>query len=99
MTDTTNSSSGYGQIGASILAAFSASYLMNRFSLRGIDFEVLGFSSELVKSTIIGTLSGFFTWISPTHVVQAVTDAILFVRKALKQWHDAINNPNLGDTK
>ena len=97
MTDTTQSGSGYGKIGASILAAFTASYLMNRFSLRGIDFEVLGFSSELVKSTIIGTLSGFFTWISPQHIVGAVTDTILFIKKAIKQWQDAINNPTIGE--
>ncbi len=91
MTDTLQTT-GYGKVGASVIAAWVASYIMTQCSLRGVDFSILGFSSEIVKSTIIGVLSGFFTWLSPKNFVQSVTDAIVFSRNAIKEWRDALNS-------
>ena len=94
MSDQSNQQiGGYGKIGASIVAAWVASYIMTQFSLHGFDFAVLGFSSELVKSTIIGTLVGFFTWLTPQHLVQEITSAIVFCKSAWAQWRAALDKP------
>ena len=95
MTDT--QPTGYGKVGASIVAAWVASYIMTQASLHGVDFSLLGVSSEIVKSTIIGVLSGFFTWLTPKAFVQSVTNAIVFGRQTIKQWHQALTSNN-GDT-
>ena len=86
-------SGGLGKVGTAILSAFLASLLMNWFSLHGVNFETLGFPSELVKSTLIGGFVGFFTWITPNHFVEGVIDFILFLRRAKKQINDAANQP------
>ena len=88
---------GYGKVGASILASWVASYTMTQFSLHGVDFSILGVSSEVVKSTIVGTLAGFFTWLSPRHFIDSVTCAITFCREAVSEWHDALKNTNKGN--
>ena len=84
----------YSKIGASIIASWAASYAMTQLSLHGVDFTEAGINSEIVKSTIIGALVGFFTWLTPKHLVQSVTDAIIFCRNAIKEWRDALNNSN-----
>jgi len=89
MTDTLPQPTGYGKTGAAIISAFVASFIMTQLSLSGVNFEVMGISSEIVKSLIIGHLVGFFTWLTPTNFVMGVRSAILFVRSALKSWHDA----------
>ena len=89
MTDTQSPSTGYGKTGAAIISAFVASFIMTQLSLSGVNFEVMGVSSEIVKSLIIGHLVGFFTWLTPTSFVMAVRGGILFVRSAFKSWHDA----------
>lgn len=87
----TKSGTGF-QIGASFLAAGIASYAMTQASLHGVNFEVLGVSSELVKATIIAHLVAFFTWASPKNVSDAIRGAIIFVKKTLRSWHDAWTN-------
>lgn len=95
MTDTTNQPvNGYGKLGAAIVASWAASYAMTQFSLHGVDFTEFGVNSEIVKSTIVGALVGLFTWASPSHLVGAVSNVILFVKGAMKQWRDALKNPN-----
>lgn len=93
MSDTTTSS-GYGKIGASIVAAWAASYLMTQLSLHGVNFTELGVPSEIVKSTLVGTLVGFFTWISPSNLVDSVTEAIVFCKDAISEWKKALDNPS-----
>jgi hypothetical protein len=92
MSDTT-SNLGYGKVGASIASAWLASYCMTQLSLHGVDFAELGVSSEIVKSTVIGTLVGFFTWLTPQNIVNEITSIIIFCKNAIKQWRNAINNP------
>ena len=94
MADASQTPAGYGKLGAAIAASWVASYAMTQLSLHGVDFSEFGVSSEIVKSTIIGGLVGAFTWITPRNLVQSVTDVILFCRDAVKQWKDALNNPN-----
>lgn len=92
MTDTTVSSrptSSNSQIFSAILAAILASYFMTQFSLHGVDFETLGVPSEIVKSTIVGTLVGFFAKLTPANFVEVIKDIILFWVNALKTWSDA----------
>lgn len=98
MTDATiRQPQGYGKIGASIVSSWLASYIMTQLSLNGDNFAVLGVSSEIVKSTLIGILVGFFAWATPLHFVEGVTDIILFSRSAIKQWRDALTDTTKGD--
>jgi hypothetical protein len=93
MTNTTPSI-GYGKVGASVVAAWLGSYTMTQLSLHGVNFEELGVSSEIVKSTIIGTLVGFITWASPSNFVHVLIDIIIFCKDSIRQIRSAINNPN-----
>lgn len=77
---------GSGKTGAAIIAAGMASYFMTYCSLHGIDFEVIGIPSELVKATIVGHMAGFIVWFTPQNFVQEVKNGILFVRGAIKTW-------------
>lgn len=79
-------------IGASFLAAGVTSYLMTQASLHGVNFEVFGVSSEVVKATIIAHLVAFFTWASPANVSATVRGAIVYVKTTLRSWHDAWTN-------
>lgn len=74
---------------AAFLAAWSTSYIMTQASLKGVNFELLGISSELVKSTIIAHLVAFFVWATPRNIVQAIRELILFIRETWKTWRDA----------
>lgn len=94
MTDIQPEQPGYGKLGAAMAASWAASYAMTQLSLHGVDFTEFGVNSEIVKSTIIGILVGFFTWVTPKHLVQSVTDAIIFCRNAIKEWTNALKNPN-----
>lgn len=102
MTDTTLPTGpsimkgGLGKVASGILAAGLSSYIINQFSLHGINFELamdavpgVKVSSEFVKSSLEGTLVGFFVWVTPAHIVQLVKDGIIFVRTTLKTWGDA----------
>ena len=81
--------SGNSKTISSIFAAMVASYCMTQASLHGVNFETMGVSSEIVKSLLIGSLVGFFAWLTPKNIVGAIRDAILFVRDAIISWRQA----------
>ena len=66
---------------------------MTQLSLHGVDFTEMGVSSELVKSTLIGSLVGLLTWLTPQHFVSEITNAIVFCKSALAQWRAALIQP------
>lgn len=74
------------------MAAILASFLVNQLSLAGVNFETLGVSSEIVKSTIVGNLVVFFAWITPSNVAMGVRNAILFIRNTWQSWRSAAEN-------
>ena len=76
---------------AGVVAAGCTSYFMNWCSLRGVDFEALGVSSELVKSTIIGSVSGTLVGLTPDSIVQDIIDLIVWVKTSVKRIKDACN--------
>lgn len=99
MTDITNQQiakaegqTGLGKVGSGIISGLLASYIMNQASLHGVDFQLLGISSELIKSSIEGLLVGVFVWMTPSHFAAAVTDGIVFIKATAKQWRDAWNS-------
>lgn len=85
------------KIVSGILAAAVTSYFMNWCSLRGVDFKILGVDSEIVKSSLIGTLSGIFIGFTPHNFVQSVVAAILFIRGSWRKIEDAATTKNLPD--
>ena len=92
MADSTNPS-GYGKLGAAVAASWLASYAMTQMSLHGVNFTEFGVDSEIVKSTIIGGLVGFFTFLTPRNFVESITNTILFCKEAITEWKNAINKP------
>lgn len=78
------SQGGNGKIVAGILAAGATSYIMNWFSLHGVNFEVFGVDSEIVKSSLIGTLAGVFVGLTPQHLVQNIVSFIYFIRQSYR---------------
>lgn len=86
---------GNAKIVSGILAAGLSSYLMNWFSLHGVDFEALGFPSELVKASLIGTLTGVFVGLTPHNFVQYVVAAIYFVRRSYRKIVSAATTDQL----
>ena len=83
----------FGKIISAFLAASVTSYLLNRFSLSGVDFALLGVDSETIKSTISGALSAFFVGLTPKNIVEDIKNAILFFRKAKKEIKEAVEQP------
>lgn len=83
---------GHGKIVSGIIAGILTSYLMNQASLHGINFELLGVSSELVKSTIDGSLVGIIIGLTPSHFVAAICDAKVFIKTSFKQISEAGNS-------
>lgn len=51
-----------------------------------------GFCSEIVYFAL-ATVAGYSVYLTPSHFVQTVTDLILDVRRAIKKWRDAVNQP------
>ena len=84
------------KIVSGILAAATTSYFMNWCSLHGVDFKILGVDSEIVKSSLIGTLSGAFIGFTPQNFVQSVVSVIVFLRGSWKKIEDAATE-NLPD--
>lgn len=80
---------GNSKIISCVLAAAISGYFMNYASLHGVNFEELGVSSEIVKSTLVGMVAGFFATLTPKNFVSSVRDTILFVRDALMSWRKA----------
>lgn len=72
-----------------MLAAILASFLVNQLSLAGVNFETLGVSSEIVKSTIVGNLVVFFAWVTPANIATGVRSTILFTRSTWLSWRSA----------
>jgi hypothetical protein len=91
MTDSsqTKSKGGIGKLAAAIISAGVASYIVNRLSLNGVDFTALGVSSEIVKASLVGTLVGFLTGLTPQHVVDEMATVIVFFKNAFKQLRNA----------
>lgn len=65
-----------------MLAGIISSYCMNKLSLAGVNFETLGVSSEIVKSTIVGNLVVFFAWATPTNIVNSIRATIIWCRNS-----------------
>lgn len=76
---------------AGALAAGLAGYAVNWCSLRGIDFHMLGVDSEIVKSTLVGTLSGFLISFTPDAFIQDIVDIIRWCKSSAKKIDDAVH--------
>lgn len=88
---------GTGKWYAGFVAAFAATWLVDTLDkIYGVDFAHYGMSDAMFKGFLEGSFVSFIVWLTPSHLVQSVTDAILFVRDALTQWRNALNK---GDTK
>lgn len=83
---------GLGKIGSAIIGSILTTYIMNQASLHGVDFTLYGIPSELVKSTIDGTIIGTLVGFTPSHFTAAITDGILFIKTTLRQWKEAWNS-------
>ncbi len=95
MTDISNTSSKGGVAKASFGAIYMdfcqhitpplAGYLSLRYPIIGenLSFEIIVFAQATLAAVIIK-----FT---PQHFVQSVTDSIVFVKSAIRQWRDAAN--------
>lgn len=76
-------------------AAFMATWAVNRMeNVYMIDFEQFGMSAGVFKGLLEGSFVSFFVWLTPSHLVESVTDGILFVKSAMKNWRDAWTKPN-----
>lgn len=95
MAEETKKEGGVGKIVAGILAAGVTSYIMNWCSLHGINFQTFGVDSEIVKSTLIGTIAGVFVGFTPAHLVQDIIDAILFIRSSYRKICNAATTDDL----
>lgn len=89
---TAEGKAGHGKIVSGIIAGIITSYIMNQASLHGINFELLGISSEIVKSTIDGSLIGVIIGLTPSHFVAALCDMIIFFKTSIKQIREAGNS-------
>lgn len=83
--------SGFGKVGSSILAAALSGYIVNKFSLHGVDFTEFGVPSEVVKASIEGTLVGFFVWLTPQNFIDEVVCFIVFLRASWRKIRNAAN--------
>lgn len=99
MTDLTNQQiakdegkKGFGQIGSAFISTIMATYIINQASLHGVNFELLGISSELVKSSMEGLLISGLVWATPSHFIAAIVDAIVFIKTSWKQIASAWNS-------
>lgn len=83
---------GLGKVSAGIITCILSSYIMNQASLHGVDFKLMGLSSELVKATIDGTVVGILVGLTPTHFVASLVDGIIVAKQSWKQIINAFNN-------
>lgn len=67
---------GMNRVLAGVLAASISSWFLTWCSLRGVDFKTLGVDSEFVKSSITGTLVGFF--IAPDSFFAMIRDFLIW---------------------
>lgn len=95
MSESITEKTGNGKWWAGFAAAFVATYIVDHMEKTyGIDFKELRTDPAVFKGFIEGSFVSFFVWLSPSHLVQSVTNAIFFVRNAFKTWRDALNKPN-----
>lgn len=95
MSNVPDTSPGNGKWWAGFAAAFAATYVVHHLEVDyGLDFKKFGMEPAVFKGLTEGSFVSFFVWITPSHVVQSVTDIILFIKAAFRQWRDAIHNPN-----
>ena len=66
--------------------------ILRRMQTDGIDFSQFGMDADTLKMMIESAVVTFFVWITPSRIVDSVTDAIKFVRDAVKQWRSAANS-------
>lgn len=86
-----NNSAGAGKWWAGFAAAFAATYVVDVMDkVYGVDFTQYGMSDAMFKGLLEGSFVSFLVWLTPSHLVQSVTDAILFAKGACKQWRNAI---------
>lgn len=84
---------GQGKWYAGFVAAFAATWVVDTMDkVYMIDFTQYGMSDAVFKGFLEGTFVSFIVWLTPNHIVQTITCAIIFVRDALKQWRDALTN-------
>lgn len=93
---TAQGKSGTGKFWAGVVAAGISSFIMNRLSLHGVNFEVsdgvisgVKLSSEFVKSSLEGGLTGFLVWITPSHIVAWIVDCKKSLKDYIQQIKDA----------
>lgn len=84
---------GSGKIWSGVVAAGLVSYGMNWLSLHGVNFELLGIDSEVVKSSIIASIAGGAIKLTPENIVQQIKCFIIFIRRSVQEIKDAANNP------
>lgn len=90
MTDTSSlPKGGNGKLVTGFIATGISIYTMNYFSLHGINFQLMGVDSEIVKASIIALVTTFLTWLTPQHVVDKITAAIVFLKRAKQQINNA----------
>lgn len=89
-------SQGTGKWWAGFASAFLATWLVAHLEKDyGVDFkqmEVYGLNAIILKSSLEGTFVSFFVWVTPAHLVDFVTQTILFIKNAFKKWRDACNS-------
>lgn len=95
MTNVAATPTGNGKWWAGFVAAFAATYAVDHLEKNyGFNFKEAGTDPAIVKGLLEGSCCSFFVWLTPDHIVQSITDMILFVKNAYHQWRDAINKPN-----
>lgn len=67
---------GMNRILAGVIAAGMSSWLLTWCSLHGVDFKTFGVDSELIKSSITGSLVGFF--IAPDSCLNSIRDFLIW---------------------
>ncbi len=75
---------------ASLAATFVISHLETNY---GIDFSKEGMDAGIFKGLLEGSFVSFFVWVTPGHLVDSVTDVIIFIRTAILKWRNAANDP------
>ena len=89
---------GKSKVVAGIIAAGVTSYLMNWCSLHGVDFKVFGLDSELIKSSLVGTIAGTVIGFTPKNIVQDIVNIIIFVRLSYRKITSAATSENIPET-
>lgn len=90
---------GFGKFASALICGWLASYILNQFSLHGVNFEMANtipgvtVSSEVVKSTLEGSLEAIVVVLTPNHFVAFIVDAIVWVRRNYKKIFDAAHDP------